>query len=344
MPISRNTNAFTSVPSPGLRGKSSAAMDRNQSRKASARKGNVDIAVCVATLNRPKLLANLLRGLCELRFDRIAEPSIRVVVVDNDPVGSAEFVVRANMTRWPVVYCVEPRRGIAQARNRGLDHAGDAEFVAFIDDDERPDPDWLEELLIMQAQLNADVTAGPVFPHFLEGVPAWVIHGGFFDPVRHSDGEVITWCATNNALVRRNVFEKVARFDEQFELSGADDLHFFVRVFEAGLTIVWATGAIVRETVAPDRANVHWLLRRAYRGGNCYALVEGVLDERAITRGKRILKACFRIAQGILGAGLGLFRGQIQLIYALRHVCLGYGMLVGLVGVRDQSYRTVTGM
>jgi succinoglycan biosynthesis protein ExoM len=304
----------------------------------------VDIAVCVATLNRPRLLANLLGGLSELRFDQIAEPAITVIVIDNDPTGSAEFVVRANMTRWPVVYCVEPKRGIAQARNRGLDHAGDAEFVAFIDDDERPDPDWLEELLLMQAQLNADVTAGPVFPHFLGGVPAWVIRGGFFDPIRHSDGEVITWCATNNALVRRNVFEKVARFDEQFELSGADDLHFFVRVFETGHTIVWATGAIVRETVARDRANVHWLLRRAYRGGNCHAIVEGVLDHRVMTRTKRILKACFRIVQGLLGTGLGVFRGQIQLIYGLRHVCLGYGMLTGLIGVRDQSYRTITGM
>jgi succinoglycan biosynthesis protein ExoM len=304
----------------------------------------VDIAICVATLNRPRLLANLLGGLCELRFDQIAEPAIRVIVVDNDPEGSAEFVVRANMTRWPVVYCVESKRGIAQARNRGLDHAGDAEFVAFIDDDERPDPNWLEKLLLMQAQLNADVTAGPVFPHFLEGVPKWVMCGGFFDPLRHSDGEILPWCATNNALVRRNVFEKVARFDEQFELSGADDLHFFVRVFEAGFTIVWATGAIVRETVGRDRANVPWLLRRAYRGGNCYALVEGVLDERAITRTKRVLKACFRIGQGILGLGLGVFRGRARCISALRRVCGGYGMLMGLVGVRDQSYRTVTGM
>jgi hypothetical protein len=37
------------------------------------------------------------------------------------------------------------------------------------------------------------------------------------------------------------------------------------------------------------------------------------------------------------------FTGPVRLTKSLRLVCLGCGMLAGLVGYRDSSYRTVTG-
>ena len=63
----------------------------------------------------------------------------------------------------PVRYLVESRRGISLARNRRLDAVpADADFIAMIDDDERPEPDWLEELLLAQAATAADGVEGRV--------------------------------------------------------------------------------------------------------------------------------------------------------------------------------------
>ena len=64
----------------------------------------------------------------------------RFVVVDNDADESSRAVVTAAKLPWPVVYVVEPERGIPFARNRAVREAADSDFVVFIDDDEIPEP------------------------------------------------------------------------------------------------------------------------------------------------------------------------------------------------------------
>ena len=112
----------------------------------------------------------------------------------------------------PVDYVHEPRRGIPQARNTCLDHiAPTCDFFAFIDDDEIPDADWLEQLLLAQARTGADVVRGSVEPIFPSDTPSWIKDGDFFGwPRRHPDTGASQWedgqqlgsAATNNVLVR----------------------------------------------------------------------------------------------------------------------------------------------
>ena len=301
------------------------------------------IAVWIATYKRPRLLAGLLAGLSSLTFARIDEPELHIIVVDNDVSGSSEPVARAGMTRWRLTYRVEAQRGIAQARNRALSEVKSEDFVVFIDDDEVPDPSWLEELLLAQSRYGADVISGPVFPSFAPDAPGWVVKGDFFDPLPHKSGDHLSWCATNNTMVAARVFQAVPRFDPRFQLSGADDLHFFLSVARAGFNIFWTEDAVVREMVPPERARFGWLLRRAYRGGNCYSLVEAALHPGWNTRVLRLLKGCLRILQGALELAGGIVFGQAHAVRSLRRVCLGAGMLTGSFDLTYQSYSTVTG-
>ncbi len=301
------------------------------------------VTICIATYRRPRLLELLLVGLSELTFEQIPAPTVAIVIADNDPKGSAEGVCRKLRGRWPITYCVEPLRGIAAARNRSLHEAGQSDFIAFIDDDEVPDPSWLEKLILAHQRFDADVVSGPVLPMFRPDVPAWIKDGGFFNSPTHRTGDLLPWCATNNTLVAREVFNYVQEFDARFQLSGGEDVHFFSRVVQAGLTIVWCAEAVVHETTGRDRANMRWLLQRAYRGGNCFSMVEQALDSRASTRARRFVKAWLRIAQGTLEATGTLIHGRVQLTKALRRMCLGAGMLAGLVDWRYEPYRTVTG-
>src|SRR5262249_22718479 len=122
----------------------------------------VKVDVAIATYRRPRGLFRLLGGLARLRF-RGEPPDLRVVVIDHDPAGPAAEVCQ-DARRWldlPLVHRVEPRRGIPQARNAAVAAALErAEFVAFIDDDEVPSPQWLDELLRVQAETGADAVAG----------------------------------------------------------------------------------------------------------------------------------------------------------------------------------------
>jgi succinoglycan biosynthesis protein ExoM len=302
------------------------------------------IAICVATFNRPRLLEKLLTGIAELRFPKAGIPEITVIVVDNDASGAAKDVCRRAALPWCLQYVLEPKRGIAEARNRALKEIGDADFLAFIDDDEVPGTLWLDELLSAQSKFRANVVTGPVYPSFTEDVPEWIRGADFFTRPGHLTGDYLAYCSTNNALVARNVFDQVGGFDDRFQFTGGEDLHFFARVRLAGFNIVWSQEAVVIETVSSDRANLGSLLRRAYTGGNSYTLVESSLDGRAYPRLVRFFKACARILQGSLNACTSLVTGRaVAAVRALRGVCSGLGMLTGLSGLRNEAYKIVRG-
>ena len=84
------------------------------------------------------MLDDCLHSLCE--HIRPTDIEIVVIVIDNDPGGSAREIVAGYMDAAPFVvrYLHEPRRGIAFARNAALDAAQEsgAKWIAFIDDDD----------------------------------------------------------------------------------------------------------------------------------------------------------------------------------------------------------------
>ncbi|MCA1706726.1 MAG: glycosyltransferase, partial [Actinobacteria bacterium] len=132
------------------------------------------------TYRRIPQLAALLRALGNLRFSRISPPAVRVVVVDNSPEGDARKTVSAAGPDR-VLYVHLGAGNIAAGRNAVLDHARGADFLAFLDDDELPERDWLEELMIVQSATGADIVVGPVRPRLPEPVPDWFRDGNFFD-------------------------------------------------------------------------------------------------------------------------------------------------------------------
>jgi GT2 family glycosyltransferase len=95
------------------------------------------ISVVICTRDRPDQLEVCLRHL-----DRQAYPRFEVVVVDNAPSGGA---VRALVKARRYRYIAEPRIGLSWARNAGI-AAASGDIIAFLDDDEEPDGDWLAGL------------------------------------------------------------------------------------------------------------------------------------------------------------------------------------------------------
>jgi succinoglycan biosynthesis protein ExoM len=303
------------------------------------------VAVCVATYRRPLGLARLLNGLDGLRFHKSAPPDISVIIVDNDPENSARMVCEDHRARlrWPLVYEHEPRRGIAQARNRAVHCAGgDVQFLAFIDDDEVPDSSWLEELLFAQRLYAADVVSGPVLPAFEAPVPGWM--RGFFDRSRYPTGTRLAYARTGNVLIRSNLLrEPSLAFDERLALTGGEDTHLFLRIAQLGATLVWADEAVVHESVPRTRICLTWVLRRAYRAGVTWSFCECDLDPSVALRVRRTAKGLGRMIQGLLLLPLAALRGRQAIICCLWQVSWGMGNLSGLMGLQHEEYRQVHG-
>jgi glycosyltransferase involved in cell wall biosynthesis len=327
----------------------------------------VKVTVCIITYQRPEGLKRLLEGLNKLAFDKCKVPELEVIVVDNDVAGSAYKVCEEtrSASNWSLKYFVEPRRGIPYARNKAVASAqeGHPDFIAFIDDDEVPERSWLDELLYVQHLYQADVVAGPVLPHFTVPVAPWVKQGRFFERRRMLTGTLIEWAGTGNVLVRSEVFEKMGEsFDERLVLSGGEDSTFFWRVHRRGYKLVWADEALAYEWLPKSRANVGWLLRRAYRVGNINSRPPDLKREPSIAeRANLAAEAIRRTAKGLLELRQSLVIRQsvvvkprepvianieisvrlrhVKVVRGLRHISYSAGMLAGLVGMRYEEYR-----
>lgn len=228
------------------------------------------ITVCICTLQRPLLLARLLEKIGQQ--DTQGQYELSVVVTDNDPAGSARATVEAFAARsaMRVVYATEKRMNIALARNEALRHA-DGDYVAFIDDDEFPEPDWLAKMLAACRTFDAAGILGPVRPHFDEPPPPWLVRGRFCERPEHPTGRVMHWeeSRTGNLLFRRSILEgEGPPFLEQFG-TGGEDKDFFMRMTRRHHVFRWCNEGVTYETVPPDRWTRRYMLRRALlRGKN----------------------------------------------------------------------------
>lgn len=304
------------------------------------------VAVCVATYRRPAMLRDLLESLAALRF-RGPAPDLRIVVVDNDAEGGARPVVDAARPalRVPVRYEVEPRRNIAHARNRSVAAALEdgAGWLAFVDDDETVRPDWLDVLLGVQARYGAEVVCGAVRAHLAEGAAPWIGRTGLLGSRPLPTGAPLTVGYTSNALIAARLLRGPAPFDPAFGLTGGSDSHLFMRLHRQGARMVWAEEAVVEERMPASRVSAAWLLRRAFRVGNCALWCERALGPQLGRPATRALRASARLALGVAQLAPGALRGRAGLVRALHNVSYGTGALAALLGYRYEEYRTVHG-
>jgi len=96
-----------------------------------------ELTVAICTRERPD---DLRRALSSLLVQ--SDQNFSVVIVDNAPTSSATRAVveELELPRWK--YVVEPEPGLSRARNRALNFV-QTEHVAWIDDDEVADVDWV---------------------------------------------------------------------------------------------------------------------------------------------------------------------------------------------------------
>lgn len=305
------------------------------------------VAVCIITFKRANGLRRLLEGIGALTF-RDERPDICAVVVDNDEAGSGRETCDAIRPKLDceLKYYIEPRRGIPFARNTAVARAGDdADCIAFIDDDEVPDPRWLDELLHVMKEYQADVVAGPVLTHFVREPPEWVIRGKFYIRPRRETGQVLDRAFTGNILFRREVLTGMeALFDERMALTGGSDSHFLQRVHRAGFKIVWADDALATEWVPPSRVGAKWVFQRGYRFGTTMAFVYRDLHSVVATTIVLLVMGGYRIARGVLLLPFGLLGGRHHVVKHIRQICVGVGLFVGLAGGRYREYKKTHGV
>ncbi|WP_028266836.1 glycosyltransferase family 2 protein [Arthrobacter sp. MA-N2] len=288
------------------------------------------VVVAIATYRRPESLAALIESL------RAQDPGLlhKMVIVDNDVHESAREV--ATRLAPDAAYIVEPRRGISAARNAGVSAALRYEpwAIAFVDDDETATPDWIRELVRSMQRHHADVVTGPV-EYRLTNRPA---DYKYFQKLERPEGSLVKYVATNNALVLASWFRDDAslRFDEDFGLTGGEDLEFFLRLQLRGGLCVWANSAVVSTQVPRERTQRAWLLRRELRNGQMIARLRHRFDGHS--RFKLLAVGAGKVWRSLGPAAREAVRGPVSMTVKFEIVA-GVGWITAALGWYYLEYK-----
>ena len=300
------------------------------------------VVICIPTYKRPKMLARLLDAIARLRSDA----AVSVLVADNDADGHAGFDLCRGLAdyRWPLTAVMAPERGIAQVRNRLIETAlkTDAGFIAMIDDDEWPEVRWIDAFLKAAHATGADVLQGSILfgPEQSGKCDAADGHGD----IRRACGPIDMLQGAGNLLIRRAVLEETGApwFDPQFALSGGEDRDFFVRLQRAGKRFAWSDEARAHGDVPGSRANLGWLLKRAYSVGNSDMIV--LLKYRP-GPGRRAAELAKILAALLLSppAAVILAGSPNRRVIPLQKLFRAAGKLGAMFGVHYNEYAVVHG-
>ena len=269
------------------------------------------ISVVVPCYDRLALLERTLRACFAQSRDMPGDVPWEIVVADNHPGRLAAALVAGLDAPVALRHVPAGERNIAQARNQGVAAARGA-MVAFVDDDEAPEPGWLSAHHACLRRTGADASFGPKYPEFEGGAaPGWDPQGRFYTtdfglPADASIRPLDWWppqargLGTGNSMLRRSTcLPGPAPFDEVFGRSGGEDSMLLLGLAKHGRRFVWCPDAKVIEYNEAARLTPAYMAARVQRSARHSAAVRLAISER---------KLLTRVGTGVVGLGqLGVY-------------------------------------
>lgn len=234
------------------------------------------VSAVICTYNRSDLLGGAIESLCH---QTLAVDQYEILVVDNASTDQTAALVKEYQTTFDqhcIRYIYESQPGLGRARNRALQEAQGV-YIAYIDDDARAAPDWLERALhLLQGPEQPFCVGGVIRPFYTSAKPEWFKdeYESFtwgLQPRRLNPGE--SFCGSNMTWVRQTLYEK-GGFDEQVGvrgevLSGGEETAVFNRLWQGTdpPALIYDPDLVVYHWAPPDKMQVKYVLRRAWAVG-----------------------------------------------------------------------------
>ncbi len=310
---------------------------------ATSATGAVELVVTIPTFKRPEHLILTLKSV----LNQSTKRPYAIVVMDNHAEAGEGAKVAAALLQQqniPAVVILAHRRGNCAAYNAGfhtaLEQFPEAQWVQVIDDDEIASPSWLDTMVAVAADNNADFVGAPQHPIFQDGGDqAWAQHPVFRPPYRES-GPVPILYSSGNVLIRTALLRRHGYpwLDERFNFLGGGDSDFYSRCRESGASFAWAHRAGVDETTPRRRTELSWLNSRSLRNGSISALIQRKAANSASDHAKRLVKSLVLLAASPYRS-LTLFVKTRSATMALNPMNVAVGRLLMEFGFANEQYR-----
>lgn len=171
----------------------------------------------------------------------------QIILIDNSSTDKSIEKIRNFITGHPemnIILLNETKKGIASARNKGLQYA-DGDIIAFTDSDCLPRKDWVKKMIELYETEKIDGVGGIAYLYnpltLSEKIEA--LDMAIPRQLRKSvidkkyDPFLSKFIMGFNASYRREVFKQIKELDELFTIAG-DDIDFCIRAFERGFKLM----------------------------------------------------------------------------------------------------------
>ena len=258
------------------------------------------VSIVIPTYNRSEMLHRAMESL--IRQETNGKFSYEVLVIDDASTdGTREVVLEiARRSPVPVRYIQGEGKGCPRARNRAVAESR-GEWLAFFDDDELAEPDWLKELFAFAVKASAHLVGGRCILAISEG------ERNMLGPVCRAMFGELPSCGqeqkcqsrflpgSGNMLVKRIVFDTIGVFDETM-LTGGCDRDLVLRAQAAGFVVGRASGAVIRHVIPSHRFTSDYIRWYSLLWGASFAYI----DWKRWERWKTVLACIARIGQAML--------------------------------------------
>ncbi|WP_120520928.1 glycosyltransferase family 2 protein [Arthrobacter celericrescens] len=256
----------------------------------------VSVVICTYTTRRWDQLLDVIES---VRTQTVPAEEVLVVTDHNEDLYRRLVEIVDDVT---VVRSRGPR-GLSGARNTGVDLAA-SEVIAFLDDDAKAAPDWLERLLAYYDDPDVLAVGGRVEPLWDAARPGyfgeeldWIV-GCSYTGMPRVASEVRNVIGANMSF-RRSVLRRVGGFNLSLGRKGTlplgceeTEICIRSRMGSPGGRIVYEPAALVRHHVPAERGKVRYILSRSWSEGLSKAQVsELVGHNRTLTPERRYVRS-----------------------------------------------------
>lgn len=211
------------------------------------------VSVIINTDGRAKSLATCLESLRYLRY-----PNFEVVVVAGPTRDGTHELCRSYGQAIKFAEC--PARNLSQSRNISVEISS-GEFVAFLDDDSVPEPEWLDDIMPVFSDPAVAVAGGFLHDHtgktyqwtfgtlnrFGTADLSWKTPAPEFNfPGSFNYPHVMA-----NSVFRRSAIAEVGGFDEEYEYF-LDESDIILRFVDAGFKVAQLDKGFVHHKYMPS--------------------------------------------------------------------------------------------
>jgi succinoglycan biosynthesis protein ExoM len=301
-------------------------------------KYKVGIGIC--TFKRPSQLASLLESLLML-----TDTEYIVIVIDNDKYQTARFVYNYYKGKMQLIYEVEEKQGLSNARNKCIDIVRNLNlnYIVFLDDDEIVTrEDWLTNLINTAKKYNSPIVTGPILPLYEDRTKEYIKKAAFFSPPRYQDGTKLKHTGTGNTLIDISILKNMNPvFNVEFNLSGGEDTHLFMQLHKKGNTITWCDDAEVLEYIPLERANLNYIFKRSFYSAVNFSKIDSYnnLKNSKVKKILRIIKGMVKTIKGVCVCISFIFGGIHRFAQGLSMVGKGFGDIAGTFKINSNLYR-----